>query len=347
MALTVDVVPHARNRPACSGCRQRGPAYDRLAPRRFEFVPLWGVRVFFLYMMRRVDCARCGVTVEQVPWADGKHQLTTTYMWFLAGWAKRLSWQEVARVFRTSWDQVFRSVAMAVAWGRDHVDLTGIRAIGIDEIHWRHGGHFLTLVYQIDPTQKRLLWIGQHRRAKTLLQFFRRFGTERTAALAFICSDTWKPYLTVVAKKAGHALHILDRFHIATHLSAPGCASSSIIILRAVRAMLLREWFDDFWHYRSLDWAGAFLDEWCLQVMRSRLEPMKKVARMLRRHRPLLLNWFRAHREISAAIVEGFNNKATLTTRKAYGFRSYRCLEIALYHTLGKLPEPEATHRFC
>ncbi len=137
----------------------------------------------------------------------------------LARWAKRLSWQEVARVFRTSWDQVFRSVAMAVAWGRDHVDLTGIRAIGIDEIHWQHGGNFLTLVYQIAPMRKRLLWIGQHRRAKTLLRFFRWFGKERTAALTFICSDRWKLYLQVVAKKGDHALHILDRFHIAKHMS--------------------------------------------------------------------------------------------------------------------------------
>jgi transposase len=388
LALTVDLYPHARNRPKCAGCKQRGPQYDRLAPRRFEFVPIWGLRVFFLYMMRRVDCPRCGVTVEQVPWADGKHQLTTTYMWFLARWAKRLSWQEVARVFRTSWDQVFRSVVLAVAWGRDHVDLTGIRAIGIDEIHWQHGPHFLTLVYQIDATRKRLLWIGQHRRAKTLLRFFRWFGAERTSALAFICSDMWKPYLQVVAKKAGHALHILDRFHIAKHMSDaidhvrraevhalrqqgrhPLLTKTRWLLLkrranqtraqrtrlrdlvrhnlRAVRAMLLRESFDPFWQYRSVDWAGAFLDEWCVQVMRSRIEPMKKVARMLRRHRPLLLNWFRARGEVSAAVVEGFNNKAKLTTRKAYGFRSYRCVEIALYHTLGKLPEPEATHRFC
>jgi transposase len=205
LALTVDIAPHRRNRPRCAGCGAAGPVYDRLAPRRFEFVPLWGLRVFFLYMMRRVDCRRCGVTVERVPWADGKHQLTTTYMWFLARWAKRLRWKEVARAFCTSWDQVFRSVAMAVAWGRDHVDLTGIRAIGVDEIHWQHGANFLTLVYQIDPTRKRLLWIGQHRRAKTLLQFFRWFGTERTAALTFICSDMWRPYLNVVAKKAGHA----------------------------------------------------------------------------------------------------------------------------------------------
>ena len=388
LALTVDLVPHRRNRPRCAGCAQPGPVYDRLAPRRFEFVPLWGLRVFFVYMMRRVDCPHCGVTVEQVPWADGKHQLTTTYQWFLARWAKRLSWQEVARVFDTSWDQVFRAVALAVAWGRDHVDLTGIRAIGIDEIHWQHGSNFLTLVYQIDATRKRLLWIGQHRRAKTLLRFFRWFGKERTAALGFICSDMWQPYLKVVAKKAGQALHILDRFHIATHMSEaidqvrraevrslrergrqPLLTRARWVLLkrranhtreqrarlrelvqhnlRAVRAMLLREWFDDFWHYRSLDWAGAFLDEWCVQVMRSRLEPMKNVARMLRRRRELLLNWFRARGAISAAIVEGFNNKAKLTTRKAYGFRSYRCLEIALYHTLGHLPEPEATHRFC
>ena len=67
---------------------------------------------------------------------------------------------------------------------------------------------------------------------------------------------------------------------------------------------------------------------------------------MLRRHRPLLQNWFRARGEISAAVVEGFNNKAKLTTRKAYGFQSYRCLEIALYIRQGQLPEPEATHRF-
>jgi transposase len=81
--------------------------------------------------------------------------------------------------------------------------------------------------------------------------------------------------------------------------------------------------------------------------MRSRLEPMKKVARMLRAHRGLLLNWFRAKGKISSGSVEGFNNKAKLTTRRAYGFRTFRAIEVALYHTLGSLPEPKSTHRFC
>jgi transposase len=148
LALMIDLYPHARNRPQCSGCGRRGPQYDRLAPRRFEFVPLWGLSVFFLYMMRRVDCPSCGVRVERVPWADGKHQVTTAYAWFLARWAKRLSWREVASVFHTSWDTVYRAVAMAVAWGRTHVDLGGIEAIGFDEIQWQHGQQYLTVVYE-------------------------------------------------------------------------------------------------------------------------------------------------------------------------------------------------------
>jgi transposase len=85
----------------------------------------------------------------------------------------------------------------------------------------------------------------------------------------------------------------------------------------------------------------------CLRDPLVALAFLLAVARMLRRHRPLLLNWFRARGEISAAVVEGFDNKAKLTTRKAYGFRSFRCMEIALYHTLGQLPEPKATHRLC
>jgi transposase len=181
-------------------------------------VPLWGIPVLFVYVMRRVECATCGVRVEAVPWAEGKHTLTTTYAWFLAGWAKRLSWREVARAFDTTWDHVFRAVAMAVQWGRAHVDLDGIEAIGVDEIQWQHGHRYLTLVYQVDATRKRLLWIGPERRVKTLLRFFRWFGKAHTQALRFVCSDMWKPYLKVVAKKAGHALHILDRFHIAMHM---------------------------------------------------------------------------------------------------------------------------------
>ena len=65
---------------------------------------------------------------------------------------------------------------------------------------------------------------------------------------------------------------------------------------------------------------------------------------MCRRHRPLILNGFKAKGRISNGIVEGLNNKAKLTIRKCYGFRSREILEMALYHALGKLPHPKLTH---
>ncbi len=388
LAVEVEVRARANARARCSGCGRPAPGYDTLPERRFEFVPLWGIAVFLVYAMRRVWCARCGVRVESVPWATGKHQLTDTYAWFLARWARRLSWKEAAEVFHTSWEKVFRSVEMAVQWGRAHQELCGIESIGIDEVQWQRGHRYLTLAYQIDGGSRRLLWVARERRVKTLLRFFRWFGKERSGELRFICSDMWQPYLKVIAKKAGAAIHVLDRFHIMAKMSKaidevraaeakelvakgyepvlkhtrwlllkrpenlsekqePKLAELLRYNLRSVRAYLLKEDFQFFWSYTSAYWAGQFLDRWCTRTMRSKLEPMKKVARTLRTHRALLLNWFRAKGAISAGTVEGFNTKAKLTLRKSYGFRTYRAMEIALYHTLGALPEPKFTHRFC
>jgi transposase len=196
--------------------------------------------------------------------------------------------------------------------------------------------------------------------------------------------------LQVIAAQAGQALHVLDRFHITSHLnqaldqvrraesarlraqSKPaahrlkhmrwpllrrasrvrGRARQKLNALLAsklatARAWDLKETFTHFWRYKSVIWAGAFLDYWCFRALRSRLEPMKKVARMLRAHEPLILNWFRAKGEISSGAVEGLNNKIRVVTRRSYGFRTYEAMEIALYHNLGRLPEPESTHRFC
>jgi transposase len=117
--------------------------------------------------------------------------------------------------------------------------------------------------------------------------------------------------------------------------------------LSTIKGYLLREDFQRFWDYQRLDFAGKFLDNWVTRTLQTDLEPMKKVARMLRNHKPLILNWFRAKGRLSSGAVEGFNLKAKLTMRKAYGFKTLKCLEIALYHTLGDLPEPEYPHRFC
>ncbi len=384
--LEVDIRPRVGSRAACSGCGKRAATYDTQSPRRFQFVPLWGILVFFVYSMRRVDCSRCGVKVEQVPWAEGKSPITTSYAWFLSGWAKRMSWKEVAEAFRASWDSVYRAVGLAVAWGLKHRDLGGIEAIGVDEVLWHRGHKYLTVVYQIDAHCRRLLWIGEERKTETLEAFFDFFG-DRSAKLRYVCSDMWKPYLDVLARRATQALHVLDRYHIVANLNKaldevragearrmkqdgyePLLKHSRCCLLknpenltdrqndkladllqynlRSVRAYLLKEEFQFLWDYVSPAWAGKFLDQWCTKVMRSRIEPIKKIARSMRTHRPLILNWFKARGAISAGIVEGLNNKLKVTFRRAYGLRTLKATEIALYHSLGKLPEPEFTHRF-
>ena len=389
LLLEIEIRPRKGSRPICSGCGKPGPGYDTLPVRRFEFVPLWGIAVFFVYAMRRVDCPSCGIKVEHIPWAEGKNHLTTTYAWFLAKWAKHLSWKEVADVFQTKWDNVFRSVKMAVAWGLANRNLDNITAIGIDEICWKKkGSKFLTLVYQIDNGCKRLLWIGKDRTKKTLVSFFDEFGTEHSSLLRFICTDMWKPYLQVVAERASQAINILDRFHIMSHMNKAidkvrateykvlktkgeqailtgsrwcllkrpeNCTEKQAvklkelvaINLKTVRAYLLKEDFQRFWSYKSAGWAAKYLDQWCKRTMRSRIDPMKKIAKMLRSHRGLILNWFRAKELIALGAVEGLNNKAKVTTKKAYGFKSFDVIKLALYHTLGKLPEPAVTHKFC
>jgi transposase len=388
---TLEVTMRARNNglATCSGCGQRCSGYDRRPhPRRFAFVPLWMIPVVLIYTMRRVNCVDCGVKVEQVPWAQGKSQLTTDYKWFLATWARRMSWKEVAECFHVSWDHVYRSVKHAVWWGLSHRSLEGIESIGIDEVQWKRGHKYQTLVYQIDQGCKRLIWIGPERTAKTLLRFFRMLGKERTSQLQFICSDMWQAYLKVIAKKAPQAIHILDRFHVmqkmskaidkvraaeAKQLKADGyeevlkggrwlllkrpenlsekqAVKLSELLeynLKSIRSYLMKEDFQQFWTYAYPAWAGKFLDQWCTRAMRSKIEPMKAMARTLRSKRELLLNWFRADGQLSSGVVEGFNNKVKLVTRKSYGFRTQQAYETALYHNLGKLPQPDLTHRFC
>ena len=385
--IEIDVRPRVGSAAVCSGCHQPAPGYDHLPERRFEFIPFWGILVFLLYRMRRVNCRGCGVVVEEVPWGDGKHQLTRAYMLFLARWARRLSWTETAEAFHTSWEKVCDAVEYVVTWGLEHRTLAPIRAIGVDEIQYAKGHKYLTLVYQIDADLTRLLWVGKERTVETFQGFFAMIGKDLTSKIEFVCSDMWKPYLRVMRETCSQALHILDRFHIVAKMNQalddvraaetrklaqaghePLLKKSRWCVLKrrenltsqqkfrlrdllrynlqTVRAYLLKEDFQQFWDYNSPTWAGMFLDFWCYHTMRSRIEPMKKIARMLRAHRHLLLNYFKAKKQISSGRVEGLNNKAKLTMRKSYGFRTFRVLELALYHSLGKLPEPELTHEF-
>lgn len=388
-SIVVEVVPRKNSRPVCSGCGGHSGGYDSASEARlFAFVPIWGFAVYLRYSMRRVNCPRCGIKVEQVPWSDGKSPRTRALEVFLARWARRLSWSEVADVFQSSWEQVYRSVCRVVHYGLAHRSLEGIDAIGVDEVQCGRGHAYMTLVYQLDGDRKRLLHVSRDRKVKSLLGFFRSLTQEQIARIRFVCSDMWRPYLKVIAKKLPHALHILDRFHVVAllnkavdevrrqeakrlrnqgyeevlskgrycflkkpeNLTDRQQAKLKDMLqydLKSVRAYLLKESFQAFWQYRSAHWAQWFLKQWCARAMRSKLKPIKQFVKTLRRHEALLMNYFKAKKAFSSGAVEGLNRRINLVTRKSYGFRNFEVMKIALFHTMGNLPEPELTHRFC
>lgn len=386
--IIVKLRPRLNGKPICSGCGFVASTYDHLDTRRFEHIPLWSFKVFFEYRMRRVNCPSCGPTVEMVPWAEGKDQLTISFKWFLAQWAKHLPWTNVANIFGGSWDTVKKSVKMAVEWGLENRCLDNVESIGVDEIARKKGHTYATVVYQIDDHQKRLLWIGKDRKTDTLDKFFKFFGKNRSSKIKFICSDMWKPYIKSAKEYAEQAVHILDRFHIAMHMNKaidktraeearkmkedgyePILTKTRWLFLKnpvnltekqdiklnevmkynlkAVKAYLLKEEFQHLWNYSSKTWAEKFIDRWAKKVMYSKIEPMKKVAKTIRNHKTLILNWFEAQGKISQGITEGFNGKAKVSIRKSYGFKSFETMELALYHSLGDLPTPKRIHRFC
>jgi transposase len=393
--IEIHLASDPRRKPRCPECGRRCPGYDRQRERRWQFVPLWNIPVWLRYRPRRVQCPVHGVLTEAMPWNEGKRPYARDYMLFLARWARRLSWKETAQIFRCSWEAVRRSVDWVVAYGLENRSLEGVTALGVDELHYGRGkksDNFVTVVYQIDRGMRRLLWLGRKRTQKTLRDGFAELEKQRQgflSGLKVICSDMWKPYLKVIAQKAGAALNVLDPFHVAKHLNAAvdevrrgeqsrirrgdakaqakvkrgrflllkraskvrGRARAKLklilgVLRRTSRAWELKESFRHFWKYSTPDWAGAFLKQWITRALRSRIEPMRRVALMLRRHEDLLLNYFRARRMFTSAMVEGMNNKARVSLARGYGYRSFNVLKLVLYHTLGSLPEPPSTHKF-
>ena len=386
---------HANYRRCCSCCGRPGRVHDKLPQRRWHYVPIWNIAVYLWYAPRRVICPVSGQpTVEAMPWNLGKSPYALAYKVFLARWARLLSWKKTAEMCNASWDAVFRSVKWVVEWGLEQRDLSGVTALGVDELHWGRGkksASFLTLVYQIDSGSRRLLYVGVRRTEAALREGLRVLEAHHAGFLDGVkvaCSDMWKPFLKVVAAMCSNAINVLDPFHIAKHLNEAvdqvrrgeqsrlrtkeqrarakggrflllkrftkvrGKARSKLSAVLASlgatsRAWELKESFRCFWLYRSPTWAAAYLKAWTTRAMRSRLQPMKKVARMLRAHEELLLNYFRAKRQYNSGVVEGLNNKARVSLANGYGHRSSEIIKLVLYHALAKLPEPPCSHKFC
>ena len=362
----------------CGLCHHRCRRVHDVKPEReWRDLAMRKLPLVIRYRPRRVACPRCGVRVEDFPWAEPWARVTTGLANAVAMLAREWSWQGAARQYGLNWKSVATIVKRAVQYGLKNRARPPVRVIGIDEVSRRKGQVYLTVVYDLE--RRVLLWVGEDRREEDVRKFFtEEMGRRRCRTLRVVCMDMWAPYANLVRAHAPQAQILFDRFHIVKHLNEAVDAVrlelwrqltakqrvrfkgtrwlllknpwnltadqrerlSSLVRWNSplVRAYYLKESFQLFWGYRQPWRAEQFLRKWMNAAMRSKLEPFKKFVRMLRTHLDGVLAWTRSR--ISNGAVEAMNNKIKVISHRSYGFRTAKYFIVAIYHGCARLPLP-------
>jgi transposase len=203
----------------CGLCRQRcGKVHSMQKPRVWRDLSMRKLPLKLRYRPRRVECPRCGVRVEDFPWAEPWARVTTALSNAVARLARELSWQGTARQYGLNWKSVATIVKRAVQYGLKHRTRLPVHVIGMDEVSRRKGQVYLTVVYDLE--RRVLLWVGDDRTEEAVRPFFtKEMGTRRCHTLRVICMDMWAAYANLVKEHAPQAQILFDRFHIVKHLN--------------------------------------------------------------------------------------------------------------------------------
>jgi transposase len=362
----------------CGVCRQRcRKVHSVRKAREWRDLAMRKLPLKLRYRPRRVACPRCGLRVEDFPWAEPWARVTTALSNAVARLARELSWQGTARQYGLNWKSVATIVKRAVQYGLRHRKRPSVHVIGIDEVSRRKGQVYLTVVYDLE--RRVLLWVGEERTEEAVRRFFtEEMGRRRCQTLQVVCMDMWAPYANLVRKYATNAQILFDRFHIVKHLNdavdavrrdlwrrltykerVPFKGTRWLLLKNPwnltsnqqerlstlvqwntplVRAWYLKEAFQLFWTYKQPWRAEQHLIKWINSAMRSKLEPFKKFAQMLRSHLDGVLPWTKIR--VSNGAIEGMNNKIKSISHRSFGFRTAENFIAAIYHCCAQLPLP-------
>ena len=362
----------------CGVCRQRcRNVHSVRKAREWRDLSMRKLPLKLRYRPRRVECPRCGLRVEDFPWAEPWARVTTALSNAVARLARELSWQGTARQYGLNWKSVATIVKRAVQYGLRHRKRPPVHVIGIDEVSRRKGQVYLTVVYDLE--RRVLLWVGDERTEEAVKPFFtKEMGPRRCRTLQVVCMDMWAAYANLVREHAPNAQILFDRFHIVKHLNEAVDAvrrdlwrrltakerttfkGTRWLLLKnpwnltgnqkerlstlvqwntpLVRAWYLKEAFQLFWTYKQPWRAKQHLTKWINSAMRSKLQPFKKFAQMLRSHLDGILAWTKAR--VSNGAVEGMNNKIKSISHRSFGFRTAENFIAAIYHCCAQLPLP-------
>ncbi len=368
--LTVSVEPSWR-RSRCGTCGERAPRYDRQPVREWRHLSWGRMAAWLQYAPWRVSCPRCGVKVEQVPWADGGSVFTSGFEELAAYLSQVMDRTAVSRLLGISWVTVGNIVERVVARRLDGARFGKLKRIGIDEFSYRKRHRYLTLV--VDHDTRRVVWAGKGRSAETLGAFFKQLGPGRCARIELVTADLASSWQKALAAWVPHARVVFDRFHVERLASdavdevrrseqrrldpadakalkgtryallkhpgrlKPGEARRLETLRRENRALdrayELKEYLATILGQATPGDAPELLEEWLEWAARSRLAPFVKLGRTIRKHAEGILAYLDTR--MTNGPVEGINNKLRVIARRAYGFHSAGALISMLFLCCG------------
>lgn len=367
MGLQVDVVPSHRH-PRCSKCGKKAPGYDCPGPKRWRHLGLGSMRIWLCYALRRVDCPRCGVRVEQVPWAAPGSQFTLPFEEMVAYLAQGTDKTRVTKLMGIAWQTVGSIVERVVKRGLDPQRLKGLRIIGVDEFSYRKRHRYLTLV--VNHVTKSVVWTGEGRSAKVLKGFFEELGQEGRASVEVVTVDLAGSYTKAVKEEVPQATICYDRFHVQKlasdaldqvrrkevrdaedEPSGKEIKNTRFALLRnpwnltkkdeeklsvvqdtnqrLYRAYLLKETLRDALDCVQPERAMGKLREWMAWASRSRLKSFVRAAGTIRNHIGGIAAYLQT--SLTNGLTEGINNKIRVIARRAYGFHSAAALSAMIF----------------
>jgi len=355
--LVVDVKPATRT-PRCGGCGRgcHGRGYDQ-RERHWRHIDIVGLRVLLRYSIRRVDCARCGVTTEFVPWAEPTSPFTRMFEEVVAYFAQRADQTTVSKTMGVAWGTVGHIIQRVVARLGPTDALDGLTHIGVDELSVRKHHEYITVV--TNHATGHIVWAAPGKNAATLKLFFDALGTKRTAKLQVVTIDMSAAYIKAVQDAAPRARLVFDRFHVQrlahdaldevrraqvrelkgmpeaqelkrtrfalqknpwnlTHLETEKVAVVRKRNQPLYRAYLLKETLAAILDGRQVNVARRKLGEWIDWAQRSRLKPFLKVARTVSTYIEGIVGYVATR--LTNGPIEGNNRKLRTITHRSYGF---------------------------
>lgn len=360
-----------RRRLVCPRCGVIARAgYDLRRRRRWRHLDLGSTRLFLECDLRRFPCPGCAkVVTEAVAWARPGARFTRDFEDVVCWLAQQAAFSVIERLLRVSWRSVAAIVGRVVAAQLDRQRLRELYVIGVDEISYRRGQRYLTLV--ADHADGAVVWAGKGRGANTLAQFLDELGEEEAKKLRAVSIDMSGGYQKALRERCAQATVCFDPFHVVAlanraldelrreHWRTLGKSKGSgrfvkgtrwallkdpralterqrgtLVFLAKLnsplyRGYLLKEQLRAIYMPQCREQAARLLASWLRAALRSNLKPFVALARTLREHKQGILDAIRLG--LSNSRLEGLASRIRLIIHRSFGFHTAEPL-IALIH---------------